>query len=79
MVVEFLVAVQVEVVHEENEVFGTDLSVPVFSFELTQFLCTDVARAVSVDSFERRVRLKVCNRCEYLAKLFDGKFILSNV
>ena len=43
VVIELAVPIEVKVIHHENEVFGRDLSVTVFPFELAKFFRADEA------------------------------------
>lgn len=78
MIIELSIAVQVEVVHEKNEVFWRHLSVAIFSLELAEFLGSDEAGRVSINSLESGIGLKISDSGQNLSHFFDGQLLISN-
>lgn len=76
MVVQLAVVIQVEVSDHEDEVFGRDLPVAIFSLKLANFFCSDVACVVAVDPLECRVRFEVSNCCQDLPHFLDSELLL---
>ena len=78
MIIEPSISVQVKVVDEKNEVFWRHLSVAIFSLKLAQFLGSDEAGRVSIDSLEGGIRLKISDSGQNLSHFFDGQLLISN-
>ena len=76
VVVEQLVAIQVEVLDELLEVRRPQLAVAILSLELGKRVRIDVTRALAVDSLEGRVGFEVAHGCEDLAQALDGDLLL---
>ena len=78
MIIELSISVQVKVVDEKNEIFWRYLSVAIFSLELAQFLGSDEAGRVPINSLESGIRLKISDSSQNLSHFFDGQLLISN-
>ena len=67
MIVEFSVAIKIEIGNHAVEVFGFKFAETIFSLELTESLAVDESDVCSVNAFESSVGFKFANCTEDLS------------
>lgn len=78
MIIQLTIAVQIEVVDHEYEVLGRHFSVAIFPFELANLLGADIARAIPINPFKRRIGFEITDGSKDLSHLFDGKLLFGH-
>ena len=79
MVVEFLVAIEVKVCNERLKVVRFELSVAIFTLELTKLVLVEQAFVLSINASECCEGLKIPLGAELLPNAFDLRLALGGV